>query len=164
MIYMGDKMSRYNRNEVYDYAKKWAYGRNPKYLNYDTIGGDCTNFVSQCIYAGCKQMNYNKINGWYYINGNDKSPSWTGVEFLYDFLINNKGIGPHGEIAEIDNLQIGDVIQLSFDRETYGHSLIVVRSGINSETTLIAAHSFDVFGKKISEYSYEKYRCIHIEF
>lgn len=24
-------------------------------------------------------MNYSKNNGWYYINGNNKSPSWTGV-------------------------------------------------------------------------------------
>lgn len=80
-------MSKYNRQKVYEYAKKWAYSRNPKYYNYDAIGGDCTNFVSQCIFAGCGQMNYNKGTGWYYINGNNKSPSWTGVEFLYNFWL-----------------------------------------------------------------------------
>ena len=87
----------YNREAVYEYAKKWAYGRNPKYYNFDSVGGDCTNFVSQCIYAGCKQMNYNRNNGWYYINGNNKSPSWTGVEFLYNFLTTNNYQGPKGE-------------------------------------------------------------------
>ena len=153
----------YNREKVYEYAKKWAYSRNPKYYNFDYIGGDCTNFVSQCIYAGCKQMNYNRINGWYYINGNEKSPSWTGVEFLYNFLINNKGIGPHGRISEISKLEIGDVIQLSFDGIKYTHSLIVIKKGTNCNTTLIAAHTFDTFGKKVSDYSYEKLRCIHIE-
>lgn len=46
----------YNRQKVYDYAKKWSYDRNPKYYNYDSIGGDCTNFGSQCMFAGCNQM------------------------------------------------------------------------------------------------------------
>ena len=86
----------YEREKAVQYAKKWAYGRNPEYFNFDPIGGDCTNFISQCIFAGSKTMNY-KSNGWYYKNGNDKSPSWTGVEFLYNFLTQNKGVGPYGE-------------------------------------------------------------------
>lgn len=86
----------YNRQNVLNYAKKWALGRNPMYYNYDSIGGDCTNFVSQCIFSGCNIMNYSKQNGWYYINANDKSPSWTGVQFFYNFLCNNKSVGPYG--------------------------------------------------------------------
>lgn len=83
---------KYKREEVLEYAKKWAYSRNPKYYNYEYIGGDCTNFVSQCIYAGCNTMNYNVNSGWYYKTANNKSPSWTGVKYLYDFLINNKKV------------------------------------------------------------------------
>ena len=153
----------YNREAVYEYAKKWAYGRNPKYYNFDPVGGDCTNFVSQCIYAGCKQMNYNRINGWYYINGNNKSPSWTGVEFLYKFLTTNNNLGPKGEETTIDKLEIGDVVQLSFNGHIFSHSLIVVKNGTNTDNTLIAAHTYDVFGKSIREYGFEKYRCIHIK-
>lgn len=152
----------YNREAVYEYAKKWAYGRNPKYYNFDPVGGDCTNFVSQCIYAGCKQMNYNRNNGWYYINGNNKSPSWTGVEFLYNFLTTNNNLGPKGEKMTIDKLEIGDVVQLSFNRQIFSHSLIVIKNGINTDNTLIAAHTYDIFGKSVSEYGFEKYRCIHI--
>ena len=153
----------YNRVAVYEYAKKWAYGRNPKYYNFDPVGGDCTNFVSQCIYAGCKQMNYDRNNGWYYINGNNKSPSWTGVEFLYNFLTTNNNQGPKGEKTTIDKLEIGDVIQLSFNGYIFSHSLIVVKNGTNTTNTLIAAHTFDAFGKSVSEYGFEKYRCIHIK-
>ena len=152
----------YNREAVYEYAKKWAYGRNPKYYNFDPVGGDCTNFVSQCIYAGCKQMNYNRNNGWYYINGNNKSPSWTGVEFLYNFLTTNNNLGPKGEKMTIDKLEIGDVVQLSFNGQIFSHSLIVIKNGINTDNTLIAAHTYDIFGKSVSEYGFEKYRCIHI--
>ena len=152
----------YNRDKVYTYAKKWAYSRNPKYYNFDSIGGDCTNFVSQCIYAGQNQMNYNKNNGWYYINANNKSPSWTGVEFLYKFLITNKSVGPQGKETLITNLDIGDVIQLSFDGNTFSHSLIVIQNGNNVYNTFIAAHTFDTFGKSVGDYTYDKYRCIHI--
>lgn len=152
----------YNREKAYEYAKRWAYSRNPKYYNFDPVGGDCTSFVSQCIFAGVGQMNYSKENGWYYINGNNKSPSWTGVEFLYKFLITNNGVGPRGKIVRIDELEVGDVIQLSFNDTTFSHSVVVVKNGTSATNTLVAAHTFDTFGKKIDDYVYDKYRCIHI--
>lgn len=40
-------------------------------------------------------MNYSKYC-WYYKNGNNKSASWSGVEYLYKFLVNNKTAGPYG--------------------------------------------------------------------
>ena len=63
-------------------ARRWAYGRNPAFYDYEHIGGDCTNFASQCVYAGSGVMNFTKDLGWYYINANNKAPAWTGVEFL----------------------------------------------------------------------------------
>ena len=121
---------QYDRESVKEYAKKWAYLRNPQYYNYDKLGGDCTNFVSQCLLAGAHQMNY-EIDGWYYKNANQKSPSWTGVEFLFQFLIKNKSVGPFGKIAKIEELQIGDIVQLSFGEDHYGHSLLVVEKDQN---------------------------------
>ena len=73
------KYKEYNRTAVVEYARRWAFSRNPKYYNFDNVGGDCTSFASQCIYAGSEKMNYTKNIGWYYSNGNNKSPSWSGV-------------------------------------------------------------------------------------
>ena len=81
----------YLRKDVIKYAREWAYKRNPIYYNYDNLGGDCTNFISQCIFAGSKIMNYKPTFGWYYINANNKSPSWTGVEYLYNYLTRKSG-------------------------------------------------------------------------
>ena len=39
----------YDRAAAVRYAHIWAYGRNPRYYDYESIGGDCTNFASQCI-------------------------------------------------------------------------------------------------------------------
>ena len=84
----------YHRDLALRYAEKWAFGRNPKYYNFDNLGGDCTNFVSQCLYAGSGVMNYTPTFGWYYISLQKRTPSWTGVTYFYDFLISNKGAGP----------------------------------------------------------------------
>lgn len=158
------KEKDYIRQNVIEYAKKWAYLRNPNYYNFDFVGGDCTNFVSQCIYQGSKVMNYEK-NGWYYKNGNNKSASWTGVEYLYKFLINNKGIGPYAENSTIEYIEKGDVIQLSFDGNIYAHTLLVIQTDNNPnlKNTLIASHTFDAYEKSISLYNFKKIRYIHIK-
>ena len=46
------KIIDYNRRAAVAYARRWAFARNPKYYNFDKLGGDCTNFASQCIYGG----------------------------------------------------------------------------------------------------------------
>lgn len=151
----------YNRDKAIVYAQKWAYLRNPKFYNYDGIGGDCTNFVSQCIYEGCKTMNYDTINGWFYNNANDKSPSWTGVEFLYKFLINNKGVGPFARKCSIEELEPGDIVQLSFDGVKFAHTLFVVNNV--GEKIFVATHTFDSYNRDMNTYSYKKIRFMKIE-
>ena len=161
---MSMKEKKYNREKVVQYAKKWAYERNPKYYNYDNIGGDCTNFISQCIFAGSGVMNYTKTTGWYYKNANDKSPSWTGVEYLHKFLVNNKGAGPVGIETSKDNIEIGDIAQLSFDGNIFAHSLVIIRKESNDlDGIYIATHTFNAYNRKISSYQYKKIRFIHID-
>lgn len=158
------KYIEYDRDAVVKYAKKWAFSRNPKYYNFDSVGGDCTSFASQCIYAGSRQMNYTKDLGWYYINGNNKSPSWSGVEYLHKFLVNNKGIGPQAAEVPQNKIEIGDIVQLSFNGKIFAHTLVIVN--IESKYTLkgikIASHTFDSFNKPISEYQFQKIRFMHI--
>ncbi len=58
----------YNRQAAVAYAHRWAFGRNPAYSNFDGMGGDCTNFASQCLYAGTGIMNFTPTYGWYYLS------------------------------------------------------------------------------------------------
>ena len=39
----------YDRQKAVDYALTWALDRNPKFYDFSSLGGDCTNFISQCI-------------------------------------------------------------------------------------------------------------------
>ena len=155
----------YDRRAAVLYAHRWAYGRNPAFYDYENLGGDCTNFASQCIYAGSGVMNFTPTFGWYYIDANQKAPAWTGVPYLYDFLIRSKqSAGPVGQSCEPEELQPGDLIQLSFDGENFRHSPIVVAVGIPTtpENILIAAHSYDADNRPLSTYTYQSARFLKI--
>ena len=151
---------KYDRNAVYDYAKKWAYKRNPAFYDFSKIGGDCTNFASQCIYAGAGVMNYTPTFGWYYISVNNRTPSWTGVEYLYNFLVGNEGAGPYAEEVPLDKLEVGDIVQLGRATGDFYHSPVVV--GFRGGQPLIAAHTYDAYNRPINSYTYERIRYIHI--
>ena len=150
----------YDRAAAVAYAGKWAFGRNPKFYDFSKIGGDCTNFASQCIYAGAGVMNFTPTFGWYYKSVNARTPSWTGVEYLYNFLTANDGAGPFAEEVSLDKLEIGDVVQLGKATGDFYHSPVVV--GFRRGQILIAAHSYDAYNRPLSSYSYEKVRGIHI--
>ena len=79
-------LAPYDRQAAVAYAHAWAYGRNPAFYDYERIGGDCTNFASQCVYAGSGVMNFTPTYGWFYIDANNKAPALTGVEFFYNFM------------------------------------------------------------------------------
>ena len=151
---------RSNREQAYEYAIRWAKGRNPLFYDFVDLGGDCTNYISQCILAGSCIMNYNRDHGWYYLNLNDRSPSWTGVRFLYDFLIFNRGVGPFGVEVNPSKVEIGDIIQLGDANGNYYHTLFV--SGYKNNSFLVCAHTDDALDRPLRTYKYKKIRFIHI--
>ena len=150
----------YDRQAAFRYAKEWAFKRNPKFYNFNNIGGDCTNFASQCIYAGAGVMNYTPTFGWYYISVNDRTPSWTGVEYLYNFLVGNDGVGPFAEEVALERLEVGDIVQLGTATGDFYHSPVVVR--IANGRIYVAAHTYDAFNRPLSSYNFAKARGIHI--
>ena len=160
------ELQPYRREEAAAYARHWAYGRNPEFYDYERIGGDCTNFASQCIYAGTGVMNYTPTFGWYYIDADNKAPAWTGVEYLHNFLIRSE-ISP-GPICTVTQdlaaAEPGDVIQLIFEGDVFQHSPVVIAtdgSGLPSGIQ-VAAHSYDADCRPLDSYTYQQYRVLHI--
>ncbi|WP_455582883.1 amidase domain-containing protein [Dysosmobacter sp.] len=155
----------YDRQAAVLYAHQWAYGRNPRFYDYEHLGGDCTNFASQCIFAGSGIMNFTPTFGWYYIDANQKAPAWTGVPYLWNFLTRKSfSVGPAGELCALDDLRPGDIVQLSFKGEEFQHSPVVVSVGTPAalENVLVAAHSYDADNRPLSTYEFRKLRCLHI--
>ncbi|MDD3839963.1 MAG: amidase domain-containing protein [Clostridia bacterium] len=159
-------LRQYDRASAIEYSHRWALKRNPEYYDFSNIGGDCTNFISQCIYAGSRVMNYKTDLGWYYINANNRSPSWTGVKFLYNFLLRNTSdSGPVGTSVPIQNIAPGDIIQLAFNQNAeFSHSLFVVQSGTppSFNNILINTHTIDRQYYPLSNYRWNKIRFIKI--
>jgi len=155
----------YDRAAALAYAHRWAYGRNPKYYDYEEIGGDCTNFASQCLYAGVGIMNYTPTFGWYYIDANNKAPAWTGVEYFRNFLLRkDPSPGPFAEETDLSGLVPGDFVQFNFKGEIYSHTPIVVQIGspAKPKNILLAAHSYDADYRPLSTYEFRSLRCLHI--
>lgn len=158
----------YDRQAAKDYARKWAYNRNPDYYDFSAIGGDCTNFASQCLLAGSYGvMNYAPTYGWYYRSVRDRAPAWTGVTFLYNFITANTGVGPYGYETSISRMEPGDIVQLSISGGDYHHSPVIVDILKEEDRTLddilVAAHTYDTDRRPLSTYSAQKIRFLHIE-
>lgn len=150
----------YNRTAAVDYARKWALKRNPAYYNFDSVGGDCTNFASQCVFAGAGIMNFTPLMGWYYRSSSDRTPSWSGVEYLFNFLTNNKSVGPFAHIVSEKEVLPGDIVQLGTGSGSFYHSPVI--TSIEGEI-LVAAHTFDALDRPLTSYSYNVARFLHID-
>lgn len=156
----------YHRDAVVEYASKWAYSRNPRYLDFHGIGGDCTNFASQCIYAGARVMNYTPTFGWYYSSANNRAPSWTGVIYLNQFLTTNKSVGPYASIVDAQNIEPGDIIQLGDENGQFYHTLVVVaisHPNLSTHSIYISTHTEDAYMRRLSTYDFYQARFLHID-
>ncbi|MBO5262480.1 MAG: amidase domain-containing protein [Clostridia bacterium] len=151
----------YFRSRAVEYARKYALVRNPLFYTFEGIGGNCTNFVSQCVLAGSCVMNFMPIYGWFYLSSNRRAPAWTGVEFFYNFMTTNQDVGPYGRVVALAEAEIGDVIQLQNQDDVYYHTLII--SEIRNGEVYICANSVDSLDRPLSSYDYKSLRVIHIE-
>lgn len=69
--------SNFNITKACNYAETFALKPNPDYKSFEGIGGDCTNFISQILYAG----GFSQTKTWQpYTN------PWVRVEELYTYL------------------------------------------------------------------------------
>ncbi|MFH8803416.1 amidase domain-containing protein [Streptomyces sp. NPDC017936] len=118
---------------TYDYKAMAAYAE--KYWNvYNTdypdfnghgAGGDCTNFVSQALKAG----GWKHVPGYVYDytkwfgNADIQSDSFIGVNEWSWFAQNSKRTT---SLANVYQLEVGDVLQMDFDRDgSKDHTMIV---------------------------------------
>jgi hypothetical protein len=124
------------------------------YYDFSLITGnhDCTNFISHCLLAGGASKNVS-ANGWYYNTLSDRTPSWSNVNYLHNFLVRNSSTrGPKGVSSEYpagnsltslySSCRIGDLIQIKYNgASNYGHSTIVTGKDFSQTTILITSRT-----------------------
>lgn len=156
----------YVGSDAANYALNYYNGTNPNYPNLRNMGGDCANFVSQCMFAGGKSM----TGDWYIYRKNsvysaptntteldyswrlaDPSPwisakefnnFWSDYSTTYTFDVTeyeNDHI-----IIYSDPIYVGDVVQLLrpvfWWYEGY-HTMLIVGYDISARDFIYAAHS-----------------------
>ena len=158
------------------YARSFAlYDHVPQkeLLFYYDPEDDCTNFISQCVWAAYGgwipgftddivikntqriKKNIRQVGGvWYGSKNNIGSNIWCRVNQLYSYVTSQKATGPQariiaeGKFSRIDPeiIRVGDVIQMivaSYTPDRYGHSLYVTKAGVIWEDVYICCHSID---------------------
>ena len=159
----------YFRERTVTYARRWALSRNPLFADFTGKGGDCTNFVSQCVLAGCCTENFTPTFGWYYISLDDRAPAFSGVEYFYNFMTGYGGyppnltrVGPLGIEVGRGRVEPGDVVQLCDRGDDFYHTLLV--SKVTPEDIFVCAHSDDALDRPLSSYRLAAgQRFIHIQ-
>lgn len=132
----------YDRVKAVAYAHRYWNSYNPKFKHFDV---DCTNYVSQCLWAGGAPMTYrpSRSEGWWYrfTNPPNWSFSWSVAHALRWYLGTSKG-GLRGEEVEKASLLMpGDVICYDFEGDgRFNHTTIVVAKDENGEP-LVNAHT-----------------------
>ena len=115
----------YNTAAAVDYARTYCQNYNPRYKNYERQGGDCANFVSQCLIAGGIDL-----SGCY---GNDKAGSIPNGPNLKSCL---KQLGWKSSTTRPSSFRPGYPIFLGDYRP-------VICSSIDGDTIYYCAHSID---------------------
>ncbi|MFZ3590469.1 amidase domain-containing protein [Bacillus sp. DJP31] len=142
----------YNNIAARDYAYKWWTGRNPSYGYYANKNGcsitnescwnDCTNFVSQALYAGGMRLkygsSYTSSASWSY--GVVPSYSWGGAQNFYLHWKNRAGV-----TSSSSALQTGDAVNADFQGDgDMEHTAIITRNtGSASSQKYLTQHTSD---------------------
>ncbi len=168
--------NNYNRKAALKYAKKYVINKNPKWMDYASVGGNCQNYASQVIYAGGVPMDVtgNSELQWKHYDSKldpsstktGRSSSWTTVPYFYEYAKNNQGYGLCS-VVDINPFyaEAGDVGQVGYDGN-YRHSVVII-GNIKDENgkvidLLINSNSVNLENYPLSGYVYPYKRIIKI--
>lgn len=139
------RAASYDREAARAYADRYWNEANPEFLAFDV---DCTNYVSQCLYAGGAPMDYTGIreSGWWYRgrSGNRElwSFSWSVAHALNWYLSARRSEGLRAEVVHSpQELTVGDVICYDFDGDGRFDHTTIVTGADGAGMPLVNAHT-----------------------
>ncbi|MCF8563888.1 amidase domain-containing protein [Alicyclobacillus tolerans] len=134
--------NRYDRVKALRYAELWWNAANPDFVKLED---DCTNFISQCLFAGNLPMTGqgHRGTGWWYqfdasLKSENWSYSWTTSQALYLHLLAKAGAV---RVDSAQDLKIGDVVFYDWDGSGKYHHTTIVTDFDNRGDPLVNAHT-----------------------
>ena len=139
----------YNRTSAISYADKYCINYNSKYNSYKGRGGDCANFVSQCLYAG----GFPQDSEWY-----KHSVAWINV---MKQIAHFKSYGTFLN-ANNGNLLKGNPIYFDWNGDgVYDHATICAGRNSNG-VAILDSHTRDLYHATWTNWSFKKAGTIQL--
>lgn len=156
----------YDREAAVAYGREWADKRNPEWQAYDGLGGNCMNYVSQCLYVSGIPMDQTGDDTWYWYSGDNRAPAWTGVSYFREYIQNNTGYGLSAQVgAPYQSGEIGDVILMSSNGR-FHHAVLISQVVKNEEGEavdyLICSNTGNYRDFPVSAYMYQEQELVKI--
>lgn len=138
-------ISSYNPSGAVNYAKKYLRSTGPNYYNFHGDGGDCANFISQCLYEGGglpkRKYDNDKWNNsnWYYDDKGQNFPksysaSWAQASNFKHHWAARAGISVHDVPKNASSI---------YFKTAYGTPISIIK-----KSTGQARHTIIVGGKR----------------
>ena len=152
----------YNATKAAEYAQQYAKSYNPNYPNYNNAGGDCTNFVSQCVYAGGMPMRIGSTDAYWYYNSSGRSPSWAGADYFMRHWTKVRSSSYYGRAREVliyskdyilknrntvgNSIEVGDIVQYlnPADSKAFHSHIISTKYSMGSPMVFYCSHYADM--------------------
>ena len=165
----------YDREAAVAYAMEWVGKRNEEWEDYGRYGGNCQNYVSQCLFAGGIPMDPygDSLWKWYsdipnnYPGTYGRSASWSAVESFRDYAENNTGFGLAAQAgAPYYSGEIGDVLEIGTADNPLRHSVLITKvikdQDGNTIDYLICSNTSDLKNFPASAYFYSSQALVKI--
>lgn len=172
-----DKVStdgEYDRQAAVEYAQRWVSEINSEWENYARYGGNCQNYVSQCLLAGGIPMDTTGSYVWKWYGSKPsesssktgRSASWSSVMAFLEYAKSNKGKGLSAQVAApYYSGEKGDVIHMGTS-EDFRHSVVITEvvkdSAGNTIDYLISSNTANYKNFPASAYPYTNQILIKI--
>ena len=172
--------NKYDREAAVAYSYTWtdkeSVVRNTdKYSDYSGFGGNCQNFVSQCLHESGIPMDWTGTydNQWkwfddelnYQETASGRVPAWSDTYQFYNYCRSNTDVLVAETDANLYTGEPGDIIQYSVKGYTY-HSVIIVDvikdTKGNVIDYLVNSNTSDKVNFPMSAYGYSDMRMIKV--
>lgn len=137
---------KYDRQLAIEYADQWAHDRNIEFPNYGSTGAcnDCTNYLSQMLYAGGHQLvavySNTSFDWWYYCDEFSvctNSNTWSATDWMNQYATNYNNQKFGAPTGWVETLLPGDFFLMDLPTSPQhgipNHSRLVVGWGYPEE-------------------------------
>ncbi|MFJ7049740.1 hypothetical protein CTU88_04640 [Streptomyces sp. JV178] len=141
---------KYNYQAMVAYTEKYWKNYNPAYRKYNSMGGDCTNYLSQGLLAGgwqqISKVTPEEYDTWYYAS-NGTADAWIGVNEWSWFTQTAQRTTP---LANVYQMDIGDVLQVDFNRDGDKDHSMMVTFRSSSGVPYLTYHDADTYRRSVA--------------